>query len=425
MKILILTDRFPPEQEGGAEASTFAIARGLVQAGCRVSVLTWTAARRPESPVEAWGMRIHRFHAAYPERFRAYVTVCHPPALAALGRALAAERPDVVQAHHVSNQISYAALSRCRRVGVPVVLTAHDPGAICHQKMICGVDLASNGARLSYEAKPTKCAPCMRLRWFPLRNLLIRRILSRSVDHLFANSRELKKILEMNGLGPFEVLHNPFLPELARAEPAAVAEFRATIGLAPDEAAIGGGGRMGFWKGTEHLIEAAGRLARRTGRPFRLVLAGRTSPEYESRLRDLAAKAGIDSRLSLAGWLEGKDLAAFYAACEVVAVSSIIPEALPRLAIEALAAGVPVVGSPYGGTPEIVKDGETGLLANPLVPDEFAAALARVLSNPVAARAWGERGRALVEKEFSVEGNVRRRLEVYERLLSTRRYPSG
>jgi glycosyltransferase involved in cell wall biosynthesis len=85
-----------------------------------------------------------------------------------------------------------------------------------------------------------------------------------------------------------------------------------------------------------------------------------------------------------------------------------------------MAAGIPVVSSAVGGMPESVRDGENGLLVRPADPAALADAIDRLLCDPDLRRRLGERGRAIVESEFTVDAMVQGNLRVYERLLAGR-----
>jgi glycosyltransferase involved in cell wall biosynthesis len=88
--------------------------------------------------------------------------------------------------------------------------------------------------------------------------------------------------------------------------------------------------------------------------------------------------------------------------------------------VEAMSSALPVVASDVDALPELVLDGQTGLLVNPDNPPQLAEALLRVLEDPVKARAMGERGRARVLDGFSWEATVQE-LESYYRTLNSAR----
>jgi glycosyltransferase involved in cell wall biosynthesis len=92
-------------------------------------------------------------------------------------------------------------------------------------------------------------------------------------------------------------------------------------------------------------------------------------------------------------------------------------EGMPNAVLEAMAAGLPVVATAVGGTPEVVVDGETGLLVSPRDPDALAGAISRLLRDPDLRRAMGRAGLARVRHQFSMEETVRRNQDLYARLL--------
>ena len=94
-------------------------------------------------------------------------------------------------------------------------------------------------------------------------------------------------------------------------------------------------------------------------------------------------------------------------------------EGFANVAMQAMAAGIPVVSSAVGGMPESVRDGESGLLVPPADPAALAGAINRLLDDPALRRRLGERGRAIVESEFTVDAMVQGNLQVYEKLLAT------
>jgi glycosyltransferase involved in cell wall biosynthesis len=142
-------------------------------------------------------------------------------------------------------------------------------------------------------------------------------------------------------------------------------------------------GRISSWKGQDVLLRAI------AGVPDVVaVVAGDAWPgqeRHEAALRDLAAELGIGARVQFVGFVA--DPRPLYAAADVVVVPSTRPDPLPNAALEAAAAGCCVVASRHGGLPEIVRDGETGLLVAPGDPAALAAALGRLAAD----RALGPR----------------------------------
>ena len=126
---------------------------------------------------------------------------------------------------------------------------------------------------------------------------------------------------------------------------------------------------------------------------------------------DVPAAAGAWARHL--GPLPNAQVLALYAAAEVVAVPSVIPDALSRVILEAMAAGRPVVGTAVGGTPELIEDGVTGLLVPRHDPAALAAACERLLDDPALAARLGDAARQRAETRFSTEASVDRLLALY------------
>jgi len=144
------------------------------------------------------------------------------------------------------------------------------------------------------------------------------------------------------------------------------------------------------------------------------VFVGADLEQGGAYLRFLQAEAdrlGVADRVVFAGYRD--DVPALLAGCDVVCLPS-RTEGLPLVVLEAMARGKPVVAAAVGGTPELVVDGETGLLVAPDDADALAAALRRVLADPELAARLGEKARRHVETGFSAAGAADRVLKLYE-----------
>jgi glycosyltransferase involved in cell wall biosynthesis len=154
------------------------------------------------------------------------------------------------------------------------------------------------------------------------------------------------------------------------------------------------------WKGLDAIL--AGLLIARTeygiSPPLVVVGEGSDRPRYERSVRDL----GLDGQVQFAGRLVGaeRDAAVRQAAVQVVYPTT-ANDGLPTVLLEAWAQGVPVIAAAIGSIPALVTEGETGLLAAPSNPAALAAAIHKVLDDPVAAAAMGEAGRQLVAREYT------------------------
>ena len=168
------------------------------------------------------------------------------------------------------------------------------------------------------------------------------------------------------------------------------------------------------YKGHRVLLEAlatGGELAR-----VHIELVG-TGP-LEPELRALAGRLGLAERVRFLGMRSEVEVARLLDACDVFVLPSLVAssgqmDGIPVALMEALAAGIPVVATRLSGIPELVRDGITGLLAEPGDPAALAGALRRLLADPRGARDRAHAGRELVEREF----DVRRSAELLGRLF--------
>lgn len=217
------------------------------------------------------------------------------------------------------------------------------------------------------------------------------------------------QVQEHYGILP-RVVYNGIDPARFRPQ-VPYASLRNTI--AGDAQTILYAGRLVRWKGVQYLIDAAALLART--RNVRLLIAGEGEyhPALEQRARDL----GILERVDFLGYISSDALASYYAIADVVALASYANETFSIMSAEAMACERPVVGSRFGGIPEVIAEGETGLLAEPENVNDFAAKLGQLLDNATLREQFGKCGRARVLKLFTWDAVTERVLDAYQAVL--------
>lgn len=157
-------------------------------------------------------------------------------------------------------------------------------------------------------------------------------------------------------------------------------------------------------KGHETLFEALATL-RAGGRAIELVLVGDGS--QRSRLAERAGELGLDDAVVFAGAVGQDQVARFYEEADVFCLPS-YAEGVPTVLMEAMASGLPVVATRIDGVPELVEDGESGLLVAPASAPQLAAALARLDDDPDLASRIGQAGRETVVSRFDMEESAKR-----------------
>lgn len=167
-------------------------------------------------------------------------------------------------------------------------------------------------------------------------------------------------------------------------------------------------GVLGPRKGTPQLVEAFARLP--IDPAWRATLAG-NGDEVETRAAVRAR--GLDSRVEVLGWQDSDATASLLAASDVLVLPS-FAENLPMAVIEGMAAGLAVVTTPVGATPDIITDGETGLLVPPGDVEALANALQRVITDSALRSRLGENARAFHKEHLEIGAYVDKLVRIWK-----------
>jgi phosphatidylinositol alpha-1,6-mannosyltransferase len=229
-------------------------------------------------------------------------------------------------------------------------------------------------------------------------------VLYRRTALAFAVSREIEARCRTAGFAAERVVWTPGVADLVRfdgrADGAPVRE-ELKLGDAPVVACVA---RLAPGRGHEQLLAGFQRLLERMP-SARLLLVGKG--ERRAALEAIVAERGLGERVIFAGYRDrDHDLPAVLAAADVFALMAAGSDESCRAALEAMAAGRPVVARRVGALPETVVEGATGLLLDDDAPDTVAAALATLLGDPARARAMGWAGRRRAEAVFAPERHV-------------------
>ncbi len=219
---------------------------------------------------------------------------------------------------------------------------------------------------------------------------------------------------QFSGSEPVAVVHDGLGHAPSRGErPAA----RAALGLDQGPFAVAVLGRISDWKGQDVLARALAQPPLQSIGAVGLV-AGAPWPGAErplAELERLRETLGLGDRLLVVGF--ENDVGALFGAVDAVAVPSKRPDPFPNAALEAAAAGVPVVAAANGGLPEMIRDGETGLLVQPGDPRALAEGLRSLADDPARAAGIGAAAAADVSVRFSAERMLAAVQAQYDALL--------
>jgi glycosyltransferase involved in cell wall biosynthesis len=255
---------------------------------------------------------------------------------------------------------------------------------------------------------------------FTKKRRLICRLLGRVTDLSIAVSQGVKDYLvEQVGLDPAGVRVVPNGVDMAAIDAARPGPaVRQELGLPEDVPVIGLVGRLDHWgKGHKELFEAMAGLKKRY--PVQALIVG--GGRREAEMRELAAGLGLAGQAHFLG--QRQDVPDLLKAMDIFVLPS-YSEGLSLALLEAMAAGLPVIATAVGGTPEVVTDGVTGLLVPPRDPEALAGALERLLADPAGARALGNKAREHVRERYSLDRLGREINEIHEELV-TKKFRAG
>jgi glycosyltransferase involved in cell wall biosynthesis len=253
----------------------------------------------------------------------------------------------------------------------------------------------------------------------PFRSLffrLLERWLAARTTALVAVSPQVRDDLVALGIAPrerFAVIRLGIeLDERVGAQRDGRVESRHYLGIPGDRFAVGWIGRMTGVKRTDDVLVAFKRL-RDSGVDACLCMVG-DGPDRD-QLERRAHELGIVRDTLFLGYQE--DVAPFYAAFDALVLPS-GNEGTPVSAIEALAAGRPVVATRVGGVPDVVREGEDGFLVEPGATDELADRLVQLARDPELRERMGRQGRERVLPRYAVDRLVDDVDRLYRSLLS-------
>lgn len=297
-------------------------------------------------------------------------------AMLRLARYLRTQRIEVLHAHKYGSNVWGAVVGRL--AGVPVIV-AHEH-------------------TWSYVGQP-------------LRRLIDRRLIARLADAFVAVSdADRGRMISIERVPPDKIVVIPagYVPRAA----APAADLRAELGLTPATRLVGAVAVFRVQKALDVLIDAYALLARDD---VHLVLAG--AGACEAALREQVAGLGLARRVHFVGFRQ--DVDSVWAALDVAVLSSDY-EGLPAAALEAIANGTPLVATRVGGLPELIDHERSGLLVPARDPAALAAAIDRVLADPV----WGAELAAAARPRLAghgIEPLTERVGRLYDELLAERR----
>jgi glycosyltransferase involved in cell wall biosynthesis len=391
VKVLIVHDY--GTLSGGAEHMSITLREGLRARGHDARLFASTARQLPGLPIVADYTGYGTMGPA-----RRVLQAVNPFAAARLREALRDFRPDVVHVRMFLAQLSPLVLPLLREV--PALLHVVNYHLICPIDTKLLPDGRSCAVRAGTICRREGCIPLAGVARLAVQRGLWERWFD-AFDRVVTNSDWVRRRLELEGLAVHRVVWNGVRARSARP----LLDGPPTVAFA---------GRLERKKGVEVLLRAFVRVAEEVPEA-RLVLAGDgpDRPRLERLLRDL----DLRRRARLLGHLPQDRLEDALSGAWVQAVPSLWEEPFGLVAAEAMMRGTAVVASSSGGVAEIVRDGQTGLLAAPGDADDLAGKLLPYLRDRELAERTGAAARAWALAELTEERVLDRFEALYRELV--------
>jgi glycogen synthase len=423
LHILLPADVFPPGSVGGAAWSAHSLARALLARGHAVTAL-----------VPRQGQRGTRVYAAdgVPALAVGYQALALPfvqnycrherfwPRFAVAIASQVTDRPTLIHAQHV--QAVPAAVLAGARTATPVVATVRDhwpwdyfaTGLHANRLPYPASSFAALAGDLPVRLGPWRGALALPALPYLLAHLRRRADYLARCDAVIAVSHYIAGRLARQ-LPAHKIHVLPNMIDMAGNDRIAAT----TSGYTDDEPFLLFIGKLEPNKGAHYLGAIFRHLATDTllmpdgrRRPYALLIAG----NGHLRTQVQAELAACKVQVRFLEWVDHDEVLRLMARCAVLLFPSGWGEPLSRVLLEGSALGAPIVAMPTGGTGDIIRDGETGLLA--ATPTLFARRLAVLLTDPALRSRLGQAARQAAWARFSVEAVLPQVEELYRELLN-------
>ena len=320
-----------------------------------------------------------------------------------IARLIAEWKPDVAHFQNIHAYLTPSILSPLKAAGIPVVWTLHD------FKLLCPESHFLSGKRVCEECKGGHFWRCVKNRC---------KKGSRAASAVAALEAYIHRYLRISGqvarfIAPSRFLKSKFVEF---GWPSDQFESWPNFLIEMPGERRGGDGSYGLYlgtllpfKGVETLIRA---LAIAPPHPFHVLGAG----EMRSQLEQLVTELGLEKHIRFCGFLEGEALEREIVGARYAVVPSECYENFPYAAIELMARGIPLIASAIGGIPELVHDGETGLLFPPGDPAALAKNISGLWGDPALRARLGGNASQCIRETCDSKQYFQSLMALYERV---------
>ena len=317
-----------------------------------------------------------------------------------IDRLLQNERVELAHLHIYYGKLTASILSPLRERSIPIVQTLHDYKLVCpvYTSMINNKPCEACQHGDFWHALPRRCN----------RNSIARTAVSVVESYVSRWAGAIDAVDHFVGISDF-VTRRMIAAGIPAERITTVHNFIDASRYTPSYKAGGYAfyfGRLEEVKGVHTLIECA-RLNPDIN--FRIAGTGQEADRLAATVAELKLK-----NVELLGFVAGRELHKLIANADCAVIPSEWDEPFGLTVVESLALGTPVVASRVGGIPELVTEGEDGLLVAPGDPQQLGSAIRKLTESSRTSSEMGRNGRLKVERDFDKDSHYRKLLAVYE-----------
>jgi glycogen synthase len=416
VRILLLSNLYPPHVEGGAEILAGDIAAGLERLGHEVVVLTSSyGISRPEQDKNIWRSlqpapavhfdRQRSLWSQFKKPFNYYRRYHNAANAKTLREIIAATSPDILYIWEITGIGVNSLLKALPELKIPIVF-----------------HLGSYW--LLYARSPETKQSRLRIRW--LKQMLIGSLPELTWTSLIAVSATVKQEYTRAGFDPkrIEVIYNGIDPRFLTLPCSASNEEESCQLLFV--------GRIRVEKGILVILKALDLLMRESNGstmlsaakhldlpPLRLHIFGDGDATYMSELKSFLVEKGIEELVIFHGKVPQDELIQYYDRSQVMLVPSLWQEPFGLVVAEAMARGLPVIASNVGGPSEIITHEKNGLLVEAGDERALALAISQLIKDPDKRQRFGQAARLTVQERFVIVENVNRVEQHLQRAINS------
>jgi len=374
MKILILSDLFPPVSFGGAENIAYLITKEYQKRNYDVFVITINnyLKKNEVKLTEYHSIPLLQIENSYNAKYIAYKSIYNKKVLNIIEKILQKEKFDFVHIHNIHRYISYGIFKLLNKYSLKNIMTAHDAMSIDYGKFTQGINPnnLSDNPYINLKVNPFKTFLKYKKKYNPFRNLFIKNYF-KYTNKIVTVSYALEELLNANGINNTITIHNGINDEYKKFKISEIENFKNTFKINKTDKILFFAGRISKEKGFFQVVKLMEKFKRNNKNNVKLFVAG----------KKLDIPNNLKENIILSGWLDKKEMYLSYKISDVVLVPSIYPDPFPTVILEAMMMSKPVIATCFGGAKEAVINGKTGFIVNPFNIDKFYEKTLEVLTN--------------------------------------------